>query len=100
VFVPISAGTNLGLKPYAGQKLTQVRDTIRGKLRIAIAHLDIDSDVLIQDRWEDVQKAGQVLPCLRWMARQLLDAELPADTAAVEARGRVSVRRFVASWPE
>ncbi|BBU22427.1 Uncharacterised protein [Mycobacterium xenopi] len=69
-------GLRDSLKPYAGQKFTQVRDTIRGKLRNAIAHLDIDSDILIQDRWEDVQKVEQVLPCLRWMARQLLDAEL------------------------
>jgi hypothetical protein len=73
---PNDYGLRDSLKPYAGQKFTQVRDTIRNKLRNAIAHLDIDSDILVQDRWEDVQKVEQVLPCLRWMARQLLDAEL------------------------
>lgn len=69
-------GLHDSLKPYAGQKFTQVRDTIRGKLRNAIAHLDVDSDILVHDHWEDLQKVEATLPALRWMARQLLDAEL------------------------
>lgn len=73
---PNDYGLQGSLQPYAGQKFTQVRDTIRNKLRNAIAHLDVDSDIIIQDRWEDVQKVEQVLPSLRWMARQLLETEL------------------------
>lgn len=73
---PNDFGLRDSLKPYAGQKFTQVRDTIRDKLRNAIAHLDVDSDIIIHDRWEDVIKAEQALPCLRWMARQLLETEL------------------------
>lgn len=73
---PNDRGLRGSLTPYGGQKFTQVRDTIRDKLRNAIAHLDFDSDITIHGRWEDVRKVEQLLPCLRWIARQLLDAEL------------------------
>lgn len=73
---PNDRGLRASLTPFAGQKFTQVRDTIRNQLRNAIAHLDVDSDIIIHDRWEDVRKVEQLLPCLRWMARQLLETEL------------------------
>ncbi len=55
---------------------TPVLDGIRPTLRNAIAHLDLDATILIEDRWADLSKVEQVLPALRWIARQLLDAEL------------------------
>jgi hypothetical protein len=66
------------LKPHAGRKFSAVLDSIRPALRNAIAHLGPDGDVLTQDRWSDLQKVEESLPCLRWIARQLLDAELQA----------------------
>jgi hypothetical protein len=73
---PNDGGVQESLKPYAGRKFTAVLDEIRPTLRNAIAHLDIDNNVLIQDRWDDLQKVEQALPGLRWIARQLLDSEL------------------------
>lgn len=64
------------LRPHAGRKFTAVLDDLRPVLRNAIAHLDPDSSPLSQDRWEDLAKVEQALPGLRWIARQLLDAEL------------------------
>jgi hypothetical protein len=64
------------LKPHAGRKFTAALDTIRPALRNAIAHLDLDNAMLVQDRWADLQQVEQALPGLRWIARQLLDAEL------------------------
>src|SRR6185437_14861777 len=42
----------------------------------SITHLDPDSTILIQDRWADLSKVEQILPALRWIARQLLNAEM------------------------
>ena len=66
------------LKPHAGRKFSAVLDSIRPALRNAIAHLNPDGDVLTQDRWSDLQTVEASLPALRWIARQLLDAELQA----------------------
>lgn len=71
-----NAGLQESLKPHAGRKFTAVLDDIRPVLRNAIAHLDPDGTPIIQDRWEDLQKAEQALPGLRWIARQLLNSEL------------------------
>jgi len=70
------------LRPYAGRKFTAVLDGLRPILRNAIAHLDPDSSPLSQDRWDDLDKAEQALPALRWIARQLLDAELQGTAVA------------------
>lgn len=78
---PNDLGLIDSLKPYAGRKFTAVLDDIRPALRNAIAHLDPDSTMLVQDRWDDLQKVEQALPGLRWIARQLLDSELQHDTA-------------------
>lgn len=64
------------LRPFAGKKFTTVLDDVRPTLRNAIAHLDPDGTVLVQDRWADLQKVEQALPALRWIALQLLDTEL------------------------
>jgi|GEM_PF-1449083 len=66
------------LRPYSGRKFSAVLDSIRPVLRNAIAHLNPDEDVLVQDRWSDLRKVESSLPALRWIARQLLDAELQA----------------------
>jgi ParB/RepB/Spo0J family partition protein len=70
------AGLPDSLKPHTGKKFTAVLDSIRPTLRNAIAHLDPDNTVLVQDRWADLQEVEHALPGLRWIARQLLDAEL------------------------
>jgi hypothetical protein len=70
------AGVEESLRPYAGRKFTAVLEDIRPALRNAIAHLDPDNIVLIQDRWDDLQKVEQAVPGLRWIARKLLDSEL------------------------
>lgn len=70
------AGLGESLQPHAGRKFTAVLDDIRPALRNAIAHLDPDATPLIQDRWDDLQKVEQALPGLRWIARQLLNAEI------------------------
>lgn len=79
------------LKPYAGRKFTAVLDDIRPALRNAIAHLDPDSTMLVQDRWDDLQKVEQALPGLRWIARQLLDSELQQDDTASNEDGRLHI---------
>jgi hypothetical protein len=53
-----------------------VLGNIREALRHAIAHLDPSGNPLIQDRWDDVRTIEKALPGLRWMSRQLLEAEL------------------------
>ena len=73
---PNDAGLGESLRPHADRKFTAVLDDIRPALRNAIAHLDPDGSPLIQDRWDDLQKVEQALPGLRWIARQLLDAEI------------------------
>jgi len=57
-------------------RYSAVLDALRPILRNATAHLDPDSSPLSQDHWDDLDKAEQALPALRWIARQLLDAEL------------------------
>jgi hypothetical protein len=73
---PNDLGLADSLRPHAGRKFAAVLDDLRPLLRNAIAHLDPDGSPLSQDRWDDVDKAEQALPALRWIARQLLDAEL------------------------
>lgn len=73
---PNDFGLHDSLKPYAGRKFMKIHDDIRSTLRNAISHLDPDGDILVQDRWEDLQLVERTLPALRWMARQLLDTEL------------------------
>ena len=73
-------GLQAALEPFAGKKFRVVFDEIRESVRHAVAHLDPDVNPLIQDRWHDVQRVQQTLPGLRWMARQLLDAELQEHT--------------------
>jgi hypothetical protein len=50
--------------------------TFAPRFEMQIAHLDPDSTMIVADRWDDLQKVEQALPGLRWIARQLLDAEL------------------------
>jgi hypothetical protein len=47
------------------RKFTVVLDDIRPALRNAIAHLDPDGNLLIQDRWDDLQKVEQALRGVR-----------------------------------
>ncbi len=70
------AGLGESLRPHAGRKFTAVLDDIRAMVRNAIAHLDPDGTPLIQDRWDDLQEVEQARPGLRWITRQLLDAEI------------------------
>lgn len=76
---PNDRGLAGSLEPYAGRKFTAVLDEIRPRLRHAIAHLDPDSEMILADRWADIQAVERVLPALRWMARQLLETELQAQ---------------------
>lgn len=64
------------LGPYAGMKFRVAFDDIRETVRHAVAHLDPEGNPLVQDRWEDLHRVQTTLPGLRWMARQMLDAEL------------------------
>lgn len=66
------------LRPYAGKSFRAVFDDIREPLRHAVAHLNPDGNPLVQDRWQDLQKVQAALPALRWMARQMLNAEVQA----------------------
>lgn len=79
---PNDYGLIASLTPYADHKFNAVLKDIRPALRNAIAHLDPGNTMLVQDRWDDLQKVEQVLPALRWIARQLLDAELQHDDNA------------------
>lgn len=71
------------LRPYAGKKFRSAFDDIRETLRHAVAHLDPNGNPLVQDRWQDLQKVQAALPGLRWMARQMLDAEVQAHPEPV-----------------
>lgn len=73
---PNDGGLQESLQAYAGRKFTAVLDDIRPTLRNAIAHLDPGGTPIVEDRWDDLQKVERALPGLRWIARQLLDAEL------------------------
>lgn len=72
------ASLEAALRPYAGKKFRAAFDDIRETLRHAVAHLDPNGTPLVQDRWQDLQKVQTALPGLRWMARQMLDAEVQA----------------------
>lgn len=77
---PNDVGLADSLLPFVGQKFTRVLDDIRPTLRNAIAHMSPDDgSALVQDRWEDLQRIERALPGLRWIARQMLDAELQAS---------------------
>ena len=77
---PLGPANDLGLadslQPHAGRKFTAFLDDLRPILGNADAHLDPDSSPLSQDWWEAPAKVKQALPGLRWIALQLLDAEL------------------------
>jgi hypothetical protein len=88
---PNDAAVQGALKAHAGRKFTAVLDDIRPALRNAIAHLDPDGTLLVQDRWDDLQKVEQVLPGLRWITRQLLDSELSTELDRSSERDPSSV---------
>jgi hypothetical protein len=72
----IDLGLADSLRAHAERKLTPFLDDLRPILRNANVHLDPDSSSLSQDRWEALAKVKHALTGLRWIALQLLDAEL------------------------
>lgn len=66
------------LTPYAGKKYRAAFDDIKKRLRNNIAHLDPEMNPFAQDNWQDVERVYEVLPALRWMSRNLIEAELDA----------------------
>lgn len=66
----------VALRPYVGRTFRAVFDDLRDVVRNPIAHLDPDGNPLQHDSWDDIQKVQRALPGLRWIARQLLAAEL------------------------
>ncbi|MDP9378677.1 MAG: hypothetical protein M3Q29_00735 [Chloroflexota bacterium] len=73
-------------QPYLGQRFAKVIPTLRTTIRHAIAHLDLDSDSLNPDSYEDYHKCEWAVPVLRHIARVMLKNELKAHPqfAAVE----------------
>ncbi len=75
--------TRDSFRPYLGKKFTAVIDDLRDVLRHAIAHLDPEGDSVVADRYDDLARCEQVVPVLRYIARQMLTNELAM--AACEA---------------
>jgi hypothetical protein len=71
-------------EPHLNKKFTKVRDEIRGDVRNALAHLDINENPLVIDTWQDMYIINRTVPVLRYMARTLLTNELDAWSASEE----------------
>jgi hypothetical protein len=65
--------------PYAGWKFTRVIDELRPVIRNALAHLDPEHDVLVADRFDDMERCEKAVPVLRYMSRIMLSSYLEAD---------------------
>lgn len=63
--------------PYLGRKFTAVTEALRGTLRNAMTHIDPENlTVISPDRIDDVRRAEDAIPVLRYMARKMLDRDL------------------------
>lgn len=70
---------------FAGAKFTKVRDVIWSELRNSIAHFSIELEPLSSDDFEHVVLARQAVPVIRFMAKELLVAELALGRGGKQA---------------
>jgi hypothetical protein len=62
--------------PYLGKTFREVRESMREKIRVAIAHLIPGNDPLVSDSFDDLEICREVAPVLRFMARHLIAVEV------------------------
>jgi hypothetical protein len=60
----------------AGKRFNAVVDEMRATVRNALAHLNPHEDHLIADRFKNVKQCESQIPTVRYIARQMLQAEL------------------------
>jgi hypothetical protein len=71
--------------PYIGKKFNWVLDQYRELIRNAVAHLDTSSRVLDADQSKDIGQCEVAIPVLKYIARQMLEAESKARRATLQA---------------
>ena len=62
--------------PYLGKSFAEVRDAVTDTIRNAIAHISPNMDLRIADYAADIQACRTITPVLRYVARELIYAEL------------------------
>ena len=68
---------------YLGMSYTEIRDAVRKTIRDAVAHLTPGMDIRVADYAADTRACRAVAPVLRYVARELIRAELAgAETAS------------------
>ena len=69
-------GQEVAFAPYLGLRFTRVRDLLSDQVRNLLAHLDIHSESLHLDDFDNTSKIESVVPVLHYIARELVSTEL------------------------
>jgi hypothetical protein len=85
--IPSSVDTNTNIdvdfhslfKPFLGRKFTFVCEKFRGVLRNAIAHVDPNQIIRLNDRFQDVTECLHAIPVIKYMAREMIRTEIGSD---------------------
>lgn len=68
--------------PYLGKTFDEIKSSVTNTIRNAVAHLTPGRDVRVADYLDDIHACREVTPVLRYMARELIRAELAAIASA------------------
>jgi hypothetical protein len=62
--------------PYLRKTFSEVEELVRDAIRNAVAHLTPGKNVLVSDRFVDIDSCRLIAPVLRYVARRLISGEL------------------------
>jgi hypothetical protein len=74
--------------PYLGKSFVEIRDAVEHTIRDAIAHITPGLDLRIADDAADIRACREIVPVLRYMARELIRDEITGLSSSGSSAGR------------
>ena len=68
--------------PYLGKTFREIRDSVKGTIRDAVAHITPGLDLRIADYAADIWACRDITPVLRYMAREMIRDELAGPSGS------------------
>ncbi|MHB1904618.1 MAG: methylamine utilization protein MauJ [Ferrimicrobium sp.] len=68
--------------PYLGMTFAEVKGSLKDTMRNAVVHLNTRRDIRIADYLNDIQACRDIVPILRYMARDLITEEIAVSAAS------------------
>lgn len=72
-------------RPYLGKAYRDVMDDSRDTIRNAVAHITPGMELLLADYFADVEKCREIIPVLRFIARDLIKNEMALASSVPSA---------------